>query len=222
MSLSETTDYSIEVDAALSVIVFRFVGYGMSSTSSPENGTQQVKLVVQVVVNGTLVGYQTPDPVLETAELVLLGVLFLVSLCGNTFLLVTITSSYTLRSENFNVLIANTCVIFLIETIVNIPIALLCMATDTWYLGNIGCAISSFTVQIVTMEVTFMHSMMSLQIMFVMKNPYEFQSFWTSKKQVIALVVLWVAGILLCLPLLLESVQSLVLLPRYGCAFTGK
>lgn len=199
----------------------------MSSTSSQENDTKPYVLNIQNVLlvckgNGTCILNPDPDPVLEIAKLVVLGILFLVSLCGNTFLLITITSSYTLRSESFNMLLANGCVMFLIETTVNISIALLYISTDKLDLGRTGCAISSFMIQIVTMEVTFMLSMMSLQIMIVMKNPYEFQSFWTSKKQIVAIVIFWAVGILLCLPLLLESIQSEVFLPRYGCAFTGK
>lgn len=188
------------------------------SQATDKNETPNLQVTFLILFNGT---YNQQDQVLEIAEIVLLAIVFLISFCANIFLLVTITSSYTLRGESFNILLANFCVICLIETSVNMSFALLFVVVDTWKLGEVGCGISSSAVELVTMEITFGLCIMSVESMISVRHPYQFQAVWTNKKQIITIVVFWIGGILLCLPILLESSKSQIFPSRYGCSFIG-
>ncbi|XP_015920085.2 G-protein coupled receptor 161-like [Parasteatoda tepidariorum] len=187
-------------------------------TEDINNDTKSVQVTIVIFYNNTYKDGTQSD--LQIAEIVFLVIVILVSFGTNIFLLVTITSSYTLRRVPFNVLLANLSVMFLIETLLNMSFALLYATTDTWKLGTVGCSISSFLVQFVTLEVTFLLCIMCAEGMVSVWQPFRFQSYLTMKKQIVAIVILWVAGILLCIPLFLKS--SRMFPSRYSCASAGK
>ncbi|GFT36146.1 g_PROTEIN_RECEP_F1_2 domain-containing protein [Nephila pilipes] len=182
------------------------------------NDSQTVQVTVVIFYNGT----NPPDQRTEPAvEIILLVLLLLVSFGSNIFLLATIVSSYTLRRIPFNLLFFNLCVVFLLETLWNMTVALLYVSAASWTLGPTGCAVSSFVIQLVTIEVTFSICLMCAEGMMSVWKPFLFQSFLTLKKQTVVIVTLWTAAILLCVPLLLQSIPSRLFPSRYGCAAAG-
>ncbi|GBL87863.1 hypothetical protein AVEN_192039-1 [Araneus ventricosus] len=189
-----------------------------------KNDSKSVQVIlyngtVVILYNGT--GDTKTDPALEILEIVLLVIVFLISFGTNLFLLVTIASSYTLRRVPFNMLFSNLCAVFLLESLWNMIVAITYVSMDTWKLGSVGCAFSSFMVQLVTLEVTFSVCLMCAEGMVSVWQPFRFQSYLTIKKQIVVIVTMWTAGILLCIPLLVKSMTSRLFPSRYNCASAG-
>ncbi|XP_055928150.1 uncharacterized protein LOC129959357 [Argiope bruennichi] len=187
----------------------------------PKNDSKTVQVTVVILYNGTYTGDTKTDPALEILEIVLLVIVFLISFVTNLFLLVTIASSYTLRRVPFNMLFSNLCAVFLLESLWNMIVAIIYVSMDTWKLGAVGCAFSSFMVQLVTLEVTFSVCLMCAEGMVSVWQPFRFQSYLTIKKQIVVIVTMWTAGILLCIPLLVKSMTSHLFPSRYNCASAG-
>ncbi|KAG8178712.1 hypothetical protein JTE90_024834 [Oedothorax gibbosus] len=183
------------------------------------NDTKTVQVTVVLLYNGTYVVDSEKDPALHIVEVALLVAVLLISFVTNIFLLVTITSSYSLRRVPFNMLLANLALVFIFESLFNMTVAL--FQTCGWNIGVKGCALNSFWGQLVTLQVTFCLCVSCFESMASVWQPVRFQSYLTVLKQGICILTMWVVGVLLCVPFIFELIPSRVFVSRYSCASAG-
>lgn len=158
------------------------------------------------------------DPTSQYIVSAFLILLFLISFTANLLLLVTLSSSYSLRRVSLNWLLINLCIVCLSECIFNILIAIYYVSVDTWKLGKTVCSLNAFSTQLVTLQTTLGICILCLERIIASWRPEQFKRLLTIGKQIVAIVILWLAGCLLCVPILAQTIESRLYPDRYGCS----
>ncbi|XP_023214237.1 uncharacterized protein LOC111617143 [Centruroides sculpturatus] len=191
-------------------------------TSSEDSGTTASpgisKVTVVLLLNSSGDGSSSSrDPTGRYIVTTFLVLLFLVSFAANLLLLVTLSSSYGLRRVSLNWLLTNLCVVCLTECIFNMLISVYYVSIDAWKLGRTVCSLDAFSTQLATLQTTLGICILCLERWVASWRPEQFKRLLTVGKQSVAIVILWLAGCLLCVPVLARTIESRLFPDRYGC-----
>lgn len=178
-----------------------------------EVGTPQTDITPQIniTLQQTSVGVQA---VLST----LLTIFVIVGFVGNSVLITIIAQSGELRRAVLNLHVISIAVVNVIDSVLNIPLILATCVSQTWYYGDVVCSLNGFTVQLVSIVMIVGLCFMSLDRLVSVSNFSEYTHKMTTTLTNVIIVYSWLHGIALSLPIVINSISTMVYSARYLCS----
>uniref|UniRef100_A0A2C9LVX9 G-protein coupled receptors family 1 profile domain-containing protein n=1 Tax=Biomphalaria glabrata TaxID=6526 RepID=A0A2C9LVX9_BIOGL len=143
----------------------------------------------------------------RTPRLVFLVILFITAFLWSLLIIIAFMQNLKLRTVQ-NILIANVCALCIADCVVNMSVVFGALVKDGWIYGDLMCKINNFFMQLVTVEVLLLLTMMTVHRYFTLWLPIRYEA-WMSSRRVYALIVyLWLHCLSFTLPLLTEAAEA--------------
>lgn len=187
----------------------------------------KVSIVLEVViVNGStfLVPMKNwtpcpldPGPIVAAAFLTLL---FVGAILMSLMVIVTISTSFTLKKYLYSHLLVNICSIIIFDCLLNITIAIVYVTTAPWQFGYHFCYFNSFSMIFLTFEMSFGVLLFALDRFFVAKKIAPYLSLSTNKLTALVLLT-WICSLAGSIPAMVLF-ESMPYLNRYSCSLADE
>lgn len=185
-------------------------------------GGYSKRIVVQIIlVNNTRqlipITKYTPCPVPAgpIVAAVFLTLIFIAAVSLSLMVLVTISTSYTLKKYLYSQILINICSAVIVDCILNLTIAIAYVSTAPWAFGYNICYVNSFFMLLMTSEMILTIILLAFDRLFVLKKFAPYLRLSRSKLSIVILLT-WVVSAAVAVPLL-AGFTSMPYKSRYSC-----
>ncbi|XP_069158175.1 uncharacterized protein [Procambarus clarkii] len=181
-------------------------GYQISFELSQVNGSFVLKPIITPCP-------QDPTPIIAGS---FLSVIFLVAFILNLMVVVTVSTSYTLKRFLYCHLLINLCLASMVDCFFNLSIAIGYVFTTQWRFGYDISYLNSFTINMMNSEMAFAVVLLAIDRLAAAKK---YNSFLQTAKSKFWLMILttWVLSFLMAVPLVCGYIKSIPYRNRYSC-----
>ncbi|CAM1316650.1 Uncharacterised protein r2_g2581 [Pycnogonum litorale] len=205
------------------------------------DGVDLNRIVITISLDNLTRRLTTPSPASEnfrvnSAAVIIsfLSIVLLASICANCLLIVSITSSHTLRKVNIYLVVLNFAILNVFASVSHVVLSIFFVSLEgDWdYFGDVTyylCSLHAIVVQVSTVEITLCIVHMCADRIFVLIRPSEYRKYVTRSKQTGAIATTWIISVISCVPIIPSTLNitagviDIVVFPhRYGCFMSNR
>ncbi|KAK7073290.1 hypothetical protein SK128_028066 [Halocaridina rubra] len=157
---------------------------------------------------------EDPTPIIAAT---FLSVIFVAAFLLNIMVVVTVSTSYTLKRFLFCRLLVNLCTTCIIDCFLNISVAIGYVTTFPWRFGHYLNYFNAFTINMLNSEMAFAVLLLTVDRILAVKKSKQYLGM-AKYKLGIWVCLSWLVALGMALPLLLGVIQSMPYRNRYSCA----
>ena len=165
----------------------------------------------------TAIREDCPSDPIPPIAIAFLAIIFIITFVLSSLIVITIAGSFTLKKQLVYHLMANLCIIVMLDCLFNIPFCISYIASPPWSFGQIFCNLSSFAIIALTVEMTFGILLLVIDRLLVAKKNGSYMSLSRTKMRVI-IVITWLLSIGVGIPVVMGIINSIPHRNRYSCS----
>lgn len=129
------------------------------------------------------------------------------SLVGSLFTIIVLVQNVKLRSVQ-NILIANTCIVCIIDCVCNMSLVTGSVIANEWLYGHFMCKVNCFFINLVTIKTMLMLTALCVDRYCSIRFAYKYKDWLTSHRIRTVIVYVWLHALVFSIPFLTEAVNS--------------
>ncbi|CAM1316634.1 Uncharacterised protein r2_g2578 [Pycnogonum litorale] len=191
------------------------------------DGVDLNRIVITISLDNLTRRLTTPSPASEnfrvnSAAVIIsfLSIVLLASICANCLLIVSITSSHTLRKVNIYLVVLNFAILNVFASVSHVVLSIFFVSLEgDWdYFGDVTyylCSLHAIVVQVSTVEITLCIVHMCADRIFVLIRPSEYRKYVTRSEQTVAIATTWIISVISCVPIIPSTLNITGRCDRY-------
>ena len=156
----------------------------------------------------------------KAARATFLAIFVIIGFVGNSVLIATIAQSQRLKLAVLNLFIISIASVNVVDTLINMTLILGSSISEKWNFGSFVCQLNAFGVQFVSIVMIMGLMLMSLDRLVAVSSVEKYRVRVTVMKANIGIIIKWVYGIALSIPVVAGAIPTAPAYSRYLCSIT--